>query len=300
MSDQLSLLALVLAVGAGLVTVTVSALVVQSRRTRFSRYFLGNILLFNILILAGLVFRYVQMQPDLEPLRRHPWGLHLLLVVLAALKLVWLNVYTVMNRSLPVDIRPGRLARYLPVSSILLFLVYALLPVGRAAVDMVLELFVLTAAAAASVHLLVRTGRLPRSAGRDSLLWFAGFHTVLFSCILISLFLAWLQIIGESSWHVLVNSTFLIAYNLFPLVWILRFSPADNGSPSAVFDRYGITPREREIVEMIREGKTNQEIADSLFISLATVKDHNYNIFRKTGVRNRVELANLFREEGES
>ncbi|MCK4679003.1 MAG: LuxR family transcriptional regulator, partial [Bacteroidales bacterium] len=35
------------------------------------------------------------------------------------------------------------------------------------------------------------------------------------------------------------------------------------------------------------------EIADALFISLQTVKDHNYNIYLKTGVRNRVELVNM-------
>ena len=57
-----------------------------------------------------------------------------------------------------------------------------------------------------------------------------------------------------------------------------------------------VDPRAREIIELIGEGRTNQEIAVKLFISVATVKDHNSNIFKKTGVRNRVELANLFRE----
>ena len=60
------------------------------------------------------------------------------------------------------------------------------------------------------------------------------------------------------------------------------------------FELLGITKREREIVMLIKAGKTNQEIADELFISVATVKDHNHNLFRKSGVRNRLELANLF------
>ena len=38
----------------------------------------------------------------------------------------------------------------------------------------------------------------------------------------------------------------------------------------------------------------NQQIADKLFISLQTVKDHNHHIFRKTGVRNRMQLARIF------
>ena len=51
----------------------------------------------------------------------------------------------------------------------------------------------------------------------------------------------------------------------------------------------------REVIELIQAGRTNQEIADQLFLSLATVKDYNNRLFRKCGVRNRVELANLFR-----
>ena len=44
---------------------------------------------------------------------------------------------------------------------------------------------------------------------------------------------------------------------------------------SDALDRYGITPRERQIIELICVGKTNQEIMEGLFISLAIVKDHS-------------------------
>ena len=58
-------------------------------------------------------------------------------------------------------------------------------------------------------------------------------------------------------------------------------------------NKYGISKRETEVFELICKGMTNQEISDSLFISVQTVKDHNYNIFLKTGVKNRVQLTNL-------
>ena len=38
-----------------------------------------------------------------------------------------------------------------------------------------------------------------------------------------------------------------------------------------------------------------KEIAEELFITLQTVKDHTHKIYTKTGVRNRVELINLLR-----
>jgi DNA-binding NarL/FixJ family response regulator len=54
-----------------------------------------------------------------------------------------------------------------------------------------------------------------------------------------------------------------------------------------------ITRREKEIIEQIMKGLTNQEIADRLFITLQTVKDHTHNIYLKADVRNRIELVNL-------
>lgn len=52
-----------------------------------------------------------------------------------------------------------------------------------------------------------------------------------------------------------------------------------------------LSARETEIAALIAEGKTNAEIAADLFISQKTVETHLYNIFRKAGVTNRVQLA---------
>ena len=58
-------------------------------------------------------------------------------------------------------------------------------------------------------------------------------------------------------------------------------------------DKFGISKREIEVMELICKGMTNQEISDSLFISVQTVKDHIHRLFLKTGVKNRVQLTNL-------
>ncbi len=60
--------------------------------------------------------------------------------------------------------------------------------------------------------------------------------------------------------------------------------------------KYEITKREAEVIKEICAGHSNQEIADSLFITLQTVKDHVHRIYTKTGAKNRVYLVNLFRE----
>lgn len=55
-----------------------------------------------------------------------------------------------------------------------------------------------------------------------------------------------------------------------------------------VCEQFKLTPRERELIELIYIGKGNREIAEMLFLSESTVKTHIYNIFRKIGVKNRI------------
>ncbi len=52
-----------------------------------------------------------------------------------------------------------------------------------------------------------------------------------------------------------------------------------------------LTPRELEIVKLIAEGLTSEEIAEKLVISKKTVDRHRANVLEKLGMRNRVELT---------
>jgi DNA-binding NarL/FixJ family response regulator len=98
----------------------------------------------------------------------------------------------------------------------------------------------------------------------------------------------------------------LLAYfgtNLLPVLYLRAasdkaFDPVKAEFASAagmeqVFERYGITKRERQIVQHACLGKTNQQIADELFISLQTVKDHTHRIYSKMGIDSRMKLVQL-------
>lgn len=52
-----------------------------------------------------------------------------------------------------------------------------------------------------------------------------------------------------------------------------------------------VTPREREIIELVCRGLRNREIAEAMAITPGTVKVHLMHIFEKTGVRDRFQLA---------
>lgn len=52
-----------------------------------------------------------------------------------------------------------------------------------------------------------------------------------------------------------------------------------------------ITPREREIMELVRQGCCNKRIARALSISITTVRTHRYKMMTKLGLHNAVEIA---------
>lgn len=73
------------------------------------------------------------------------------------------------------------------------------------------------------------------------------------------------------------------------------YNPPDPARLANFYTRYDITSREQEIIDRIIKGKTNEEIGDELFISTKTVKNYVSNIYKKTGVKNRVQLTNLLK-----
>ncbi|WP_341994385.1 LuxR C-terminal-related transcriptional regulator [Microbacterium sp. LWH7-1.2] len=71
---------------------------------------------------------------------------------------------------------------------------------------------------------------------------------------------------------------------------VVRSASAEDGGP--------LTAREREIVELVAQGKANRQIADELFISEKTVSRHLANIYVKVDVGSRTAAAAWWRERG--
>ena len=63
--------------------------------------------------------------------------------------------------------------------------------------------------------------------------------------------------------------------------------------PEKLKKKYSLSDREIEIIELLLEGKSSQQIADKLYISKHTVDTHRRNIIEKTGVKNSGVLINL-------
>jgi DNA-binding CsgD family transcriptional regulator len=75
-----------------------------------------------------------------------------------------------------------------------------------------------------------------------------------------------------------------------PPVWT-----PEQGLSAAFIEKYEITPREREVAEAMLQGKTDKEIAGTLYIAVNTVQAHLKRIYRKTGAAGRFALSALVR-----
>lgn len=74
-----------------------------------------------------------------------------------------------------------------------------------------------------------------------------------------------------------------------------RRSDSEVPEASRRLEGLGFTPREAEIVALVRRGYSNKEIGAELFISLDTVKKHLSSIYQKARVKNRLQLGLLGR-----
>ena len=87
------------------------------------------------------------------------------------------------------------------------------------------------------------------------------------------------------------------------LTYHLLAGKQDEGLPSppprsqkARREAAGISHREFEVLALMAQGHTNQQIADALFISLNTVKTHSSNLYAKLDVRRRTQAIRRARE----
>jgi DNA-binding NarL/FixJ family response regulator len=75
---------------------------------------------------------------------------------------------------------------------------------------------------------------------------------------------------------------------VFPAGWLRHGRQAAGASPLAQ-----LSPRQREVLELLALGMDNDQIAARLYISRNTVKFHVRTIYERLGVHNRVEAARV-------
>jgi DNA-binding CsgD family transcriptional regulator len=62
-------------------------------------------------------------------------------------------------------------------------------------------------------------------------------------------------------------------------------------------EKFSLTEREKEMLRLLLQGKSNKEISALTYVSTETVKSHLQNIYKKLDVRSRLEAVTLFLKE---
>ena len=282
MAELLDLLVLVLALAAGL---WAAVMVVQRGPVGprgFDRPFLTHILLFNLLILAGLVYRFALQQGlALLPM----WLPLVVLTVMAALKLAWLRAFMQAADALCTGRRILLAPRALRNLAVALFLVYAALTWSAwvlaanslfQVIVAAFELLILGGAAAAALKVLLEARGIPAGNRRSALGVFALYHLGLLALLVPMLIAGWLHRGVLTGSQQLLMSGFLLVFNLFPMIWVRWFEPPGDTPPDRRSEQLGITRRKRDVIALTRQGKTNREIAKNLLRTLYQGLNRNH------------------------
>ena len=134
-------------------------------------------------------------------------------------------------------------------------------------------------------------------------------HIRIFGAWYLAFMVLTLTPLALTGYHAIFQQVFLLVFlswHLIPIlflnVYLNKYQEPESMLPDdfetsllAFAEEHDISKRECEVVRLICRGLSNQEISETLFISLQTVKDHTHRIFVKTGVRNRVQLSNMIR-----
>ena len=97
---------------------------------------------------------------------------------------------------------------------------------------------------------------------------------------------------------------FAFTMALFFMLYQQLYLTTTDSAPSEreIFERFAarhdLSSREREVLRLVLEERSNAEIAAELFVSEATVKYHVRNLLRKTGCRNRLEILATYVGQG--
>lgn len=318
--DHLVESALLVTLAAGSVAILVADRALRKRTPELLGAVIVHLVLFNLLTALGLGLQLVEQGAaasggtiaSLNLLLAH-------LLVLSVLKIAWLRSFAGLAFALarvPVHRKLDSLAVATAVAAGLASLAGWVggaasgHPSMSAGVAVATDVVVGCGLVAGGAWLWRRSASAAGLAARQAMRWFAAGNLGIVVLVAASFGArtVWLSWQGQA--QSLAHAVILFAYEALLVGWAVRWSGAwaeearsgaGKGAPfDLAADRFGLSPREREVAALLCRGRTNQEIADQLFVARQTIKDHNYRIFQKAGVRNRTELARRFLDDDSS
>jgi DNA-binding NarL/FixJ family response regulator len=314
MVGHLGILLTVLALVSGVIALTYTINLYQKIRIRYLKFHNIVFAIFNYEIFVGMAFNYFQFNIRAEltaaaaQIIPRLYHFHFSVTTLLFLYGFILILYELQGKEWTKKWRIILLAVY--SSLIILQLIFSLFPLSLGSIlfYILILLMVFLSSHLLTIILIIRVlfQTYTDEKGMKSKALKA-FGYILLSVFVMVLILNILQGFNYMSTelYVLLLSICVFFLNMLPIKYMKGFikkvfpdyrnSQVTDEDRQRLMAKYKISRREAEIIQLICLGKSNKDIEDELYISIQTVKDHIYNIYKKTGVKNRVQLTNLFR-----
>lgn len=116
------------------------------------------------------------------------------------------------------------------------------------------------------------------------------------------IFDAFLPVFPEIEQHlpfgIMSFPAYYLTIGIMNIVYTFKYyNKINSSSPKAMnLDQYGVTKRECEVIQLLIEGRSYEDISNTLTISLSSVKTHVSNIYKKLEIKNKIELINIVKE----
>jgi DNA-binding CsgD family transcriptional regulator len=313
---HLSLILIILAFGLGTAASAHAILLYKRFPIHYSRSHSALLILLNAVVFFGLLFNYIQLNIlDLSYLNKVSTIFHLYYFVLSVLTAFILYffiglVLDLLKKNWP---KKWRILYWIYFSGLILGqIVYSLMnpkpeEITRYAIFLLgLAVSFFLASYVLIFWLYFHSRTLESRIQKRLLQELSLFLFLIFSA---SLFLDASQVLEGLSLeeYLLYKSLVIYVLNLVSLIKLKGFvkglfpqetGPVEIGvSMEHLFQKYKLTKREQEVVRLICSGKSSQDMQKELFLSPHTIKEYIYRIYKKTGVKNRVQVVNLFRKE---
>ena len=97
-------------------------------------------------------------------------------------------------------------------------------------------------------------------------------------------------VIKEIPFVFIISISLLVFYIFYRFYFAAPVAKTQKSLSAEFVKNFSLTRREQEIILALLEGKSNKELAQALFVSEKTIETHLGNIYKKIGVKNRLEL----------
>lgn len=296
----------IIAFGAGIASLMSVHRVYRKHDFLYLKVFLRYMIVLNAAVLLNLALHYL-LTNVFDPTGGREWGMIAIVGNIAGFFLFGLLTFyfLVLARSL-LDNTIGRFEKNVIIAVIVAAsLAYGFsLAIYSASSNVSLFLSVHTisisvlsiASLLASLRLFAEAKDLKSPTRRRALRVFSTLYSIFF------FYKLFLWLLPLYTW-VMLSAINLLILNLIPipfLAYLLKGQekrvpdkPETRDKIARFYEHYGLSAREKEIADLIIEGKSNEEIKDELFISIYTVKRHITNIFLKIDIRSRSQLIRM-------